>query len=266
MAISDMVERLGRAVFEAPFGGTRIAKDTPELVEIRLAILAAIKSKSYRAGGRSVVPFDLVRVRLLGVPEQQAAVFRTDFLARYLTEELKSALERSHRRFSDTLHVEVATSPELPEAGKEWINVEIALATPQPAAENTPARRPAKLVVLNARANRAEIPLTKTRTNIGRIQEVFKTTGPSRKNDLSFTEENDVNRSVSREHAHISYSAKADEYRLFNDRVYKGEDNCGLWIVRDSLSQPVHRGSRGTLLQSGDEIHLGSAVLRFQTK
>jgi len=36
--------------------------------------------------------------------------------------------------------------------------------------------------------------------------------------------------------------------------------------VRDGLSQEVHRTARGTKLQSGDEIHFGKAVVRFQMK
>ena len=54
MEISSVIEKLGRAIFEAPFGGGRISKDAPELAEIRLAVLDAVKIKSHRAGGKSV--------------------------------------------------------------------------------------------------------------------------------------------------------------------------------------------------------------------
>ena len=33
--------------------------------------------------------------------------------------------------------------------------------------------------------------------------------------------------------------------------------------MREGLSFAVHHSPRGTLLQSGDEIHLGAAVVRF---
>jgi pSer/pThr/pTyr-binding forkhead associated (FHA) protein len=118
--------------------------------------------------------------------------------------------------------------------------------------------------VLAGTAKQSELVLSKARTNIGRTEEVYRQEGPSRRNDLAFTEENEINRTVSREHAHILYSQKSGEYRIFNDRWYKGQSNCALWIVRDGLSQPVHRSARGTLLQAGDEIHLGNAVLRFE--
>ena len=61
--ISNVIEKLGRAIFEAPFGGGRISKDAPELAEIRLAVLDAVKSKSHRAGGKSVFPFNLIRIQ-----------------------------------------------------------------------------------------------------------------------------------------------------------------------------------------------------------
>ena len=266
MAISDVIEKLGKVIFEAPFGGTQIVKDAPELAEIRLAVLDAARAKSHRAGGKSVFPYSVIRVRLLGVPLDKAALFQSDFLRSYFAQELKSSLHRASHRFPDDLRVEMLTSPELPLPGDEWIVVEAEVAQHSAEEPSIKPRKPAKLTVLSGTANRPEISLTKNRMNIGRTVEVFRGSGPSRRNDLAFVEDSDVNRTVSREHAHIVHSPKAGEYRLVNDRSYKGENNCGLWIVRDGLSQPVHRGERGTLLQNGDEIHLGSAMIRFQMK
>ena len=48
------------------------------------------------------------------------------------------------------------------------------------------------------------------------------------------------------------------EYRLFNDRWYPRGGDCGTWIVRDGMSHEVHRNARGTRLEPGDEIHLGT--------
>ncbi len=264
MAIPNMIEKLGRAIFESPFGANRLAKDAPELAEIRLAVLDAIKAKSHRVGGRNVFPFDLIQVRLLGVPEEQAAVFASDFLTGYLSGEIKNALTRSSFRYADSLKVEIHTSPKLPARGEAWLSVETRLE--HSAAAPAGSEGPGRLRVLQGAANQADLAISKARTNIGRTAEVFRGAGPSRKNDLAFTEDNDVNRTVSREHAHIQYSQKTGTYRLFNDRYYQGDGNCGLWIVRDGLSQPVHRTPRGTILKSGDEIHLGTAVLQFTTE
>ena len=263
MALTNVIEKLGKAIFETPFGANRLSKDAPELAEIRLAVLDTAKAKSHRASGKHVFPYNVVRVSLRGIPEDQAGVFQSEFLADYFLDELKTGLTRSRCRFPVDLRIEIQTTPTLPEKGEQWLTIETEHRKPS---EPARVRRPAKLVVLQGKANKSEFPLEKARTNIGRTAEVYRAAGPSRRNDLVFTEENETNRTVSREHAHIVCSPKTGEYRLFNDRAYKGEPNCALWIVRDGLSQPVHRSTHGTLLQNSDEIHLGSAVLRFQQK
>ncbi|MDQ2842830.1 MAG: FHA domain-containing protein [Acidobacteriota bacterium] len=263
MALSNVLERLGRAVFESPFGANRLAKEAPELAEVRLAALDAIKANSHRVSGRDVFAFDLVRIHLLGVPEDQAPTFQGDFLRTYFSQELKAALRRSNYRFPVDLEVEFSTSTRLPNAGESWIAVETAMRQVTQAAAPETASAQAILTVINGAANHMSFRLDKARTNIGRIADVFRATGPSRRNDLVFLGEDEASKTVSREHAHIVQTSKTGEYRLINDRVYKGDANCGLWIVRDGLSHPVHRSSRGALLKSGDEIHLASAVIRF---
>ncbi len=264
MAISNVIEKFGKAIFESPFGANRISKDAPELAEIRLAVLDAVKAKSHRASGKSVFPYNLVHVHLRGIPADQESVVSSDFLCTYFAQELKTNLGRSNYRFPSDLRVEIHTTPVLPMQNENWLSVETELEQ-QSKTKPVLQAQLAKLVVVSGAANQRETSLEKTRTNIGRTIEVYRSSGPSRRNDLAFTEDNETNRTVSREHAHIVYSQKSGEYRLFNDRTYKGDANCGLWIVRDGLGQPVHRGARGKVLQSGDEIHLGSAVLRFET-
>src|SRR5262249_35887395 len=164
--------------------------------------------------------------------------------------------------------VQIHTSPKLPEAGEEWIWMETA--SQEKRAAGAPARKTARLVVIQGAASESEISISKARTNIGRTTDVYRMDGPSRRNDLAFTEDNEINRTVSREHAHILYSKKTGEYRLFNDRWRKpgakADSGCGVWIIRDGISQAVHHNARGTALKSGDEIHLGRAVTRFKLR
>lgn len=261
MALSKVIERFGRAVFESPFGANRIAKDAPELAEIRLLALDAIKANSHRVAGRNVFAFDTVRIQLLGVPDDKAAVFQGEFLNKYFSEELKAALARSSYRFPADLSVEFGTTARLPQPGESWVAVEIGMRKVADAAPVTPAV--GTLTVLEGTANERKLGLEKTRTNIGRTADVYRAAAPSRRNDLVFLGEDEASKTVSREHAHILRAPKTGEYRLINDRIYKGDANCGLWIVRDGLSHPVHRNTRGTLLKAGDEIHLGTAVIRF---
>jgi len=51
MKISEVIERLGRSVFEAPFGAnTQAMGDLPEVAEIRIAVLDEVKKRIQRAG------------------------------------------------------------------------------------------------------------------------------------------------------------------------------------------------------------------------
>jgi pSer/pThr/pTyr-binding forkhead associated (FHA) protein len=265
VAISNVIERLGKAIFEAPFGAHKLSKDAPELAEIRIAVLDAVKAKSHRASGKSVFPYNVVRLNLHGIPPEQASIFESEFLTQYFRDEIKAGLSRSNYRFPNDLRIDVITTATLPGAGEEWLTVETELEQPKSADSTREILQPARIEIMKGTANHAQLLLDVSRTNIGRTAEVFRESGPSRKNDLAFTEDNEVNRTVSREHAHILRSAK-NEYRLVNDRTYKGEENCGIWIVRDGLSQAIHRSIRGTLLQDGDEIHLGNAILLFHTE
>ena len=81
MALSDLIEQLGRTIFEAPFSGGQLSQDLPELAEIRLALLDEIKSKSHRVAGRRVFAHNRVRVHLLGVSEKQAPCVPGRFLS-----------------------------------------------------------------------------------------------------------------------------------------------------------------------------------------
>jgi hypothetical protein len=269
MPITEWIEKLGRVIFESPFGVLEIARDAPELAEIRLAVLDEVKARSHRVGDRDVFPYNAVRIRLNGVPDEQAKVFTGKFFAQFCEQELRSGLAKSNYRFPEDLEVEVETSSALPGPKDRWLVVE-SESRPRPQAEAHPPAA-ARLAVVRGLANHTDLPLEKARTNLGRTMDVYRKAGPSRRNDLAFDESDEISRTVSREHAHIIFDRKTGECRLFNDRSYKPETdkptgNCGLWIIRDGLSHEVHRGERGVRLEPGDEIHLGRAVVRFATE
>jgi hypothetical protein len=267
MKISEVIERLGRTVFEGPFGATaQVVGDSPEMAEIRIAVLDEVKKKIQRAGGQALFPYNLVRIQIRAAAEERA-VFEHDFFRKYFDEEVRTALSKEACRFPPDLRVQVSAA----NSDGKWLRVEMLAEEIAPPAEEVPrARRVAKLVVSSGAANKSELPLQKARTNIGRLSDVYKAEGLSRRNDLSFAEDNPINRTVSREHAHILHDKKTGEYRLFNDRWYQRGDqagkNCGLWIIRDGMGQEVHRDTRGTRLEPGDEIHLGKAVVKFLLK
>ena len=261
MNLTDFFERFGRTVFEAPFAHGQ-SDEPPEVAEVRLAILEQVQAKSYRAGGKKVFPSNLVHIKLRGIEDSRAPVFTSAFFRKYFEQELRAYLDKNECRYPEDLRVDVHITRDLPTPGEAWVWVE-AESQDRPAAP----RRAARLVVMEGKANTAEVTLSKARTNIGRTVDVYRAEGLSRRNDLAFTEETDINRTVSREHAHILYDRATGEYRLFNDRWYSRDESApATWIVRDGLSHEVHRSARGTKLEPGDEIHFGKAVVRFVLK
>ena len=263
MTFSDFLEKIGRGVFEGPLAGTHPGEVPAELAEIRLAILDRIREKSYRSGGKKVFPYDLLRVELRGVEESRRDVFVGKFFRRYLEQEVHRALHAAGCRFPENLRVDVEPQVGLPERGENWLVVQV---LSQDSA--TGPKQVARLIIQEGTANTGELRLDKARTHIGRTRDVYRNEGLFRRNDLVFEEDTEINRSVSREHAHIRFDKLTGEYRLFNDRwLARGErqtQECGTWIVRDGISLEVHRDSRGTRLEPGDEIHFGRAVVIFE--
>jgi hypothetical protein len=260
MNLTDFLEKWGRTILESPLASSPRPEEPPELAEIRLAVLDQVQDKSYRSGGKKVFPYDLLRVRLRGVEESRCAVFGGKFFRKYLEQEVRVALGNAGCRYPETLRVDVEVTAGLPQKDETWLVVE---AGSQEQEGSRPAA--ARLVVREGAANVPELRLDKSRINIGRAVDVFRSEGLFRRNDLAFAEDTEVNRSVSREHAHITFDKPTGEYRLFNDRWYPlGGHDTGTWIVRDGMSYEVHRSSRGTKIEPGDEIHFGLAVVVFE--
>lgn len=259
MNVTEFLEKWGRTIFENPLARSAPLESPRELAEIRFAVLEEVGRHSYRAGARMVFPFDLVRVGMRGVEEGRAPVFRSDFFRNYLEHEIQDSLRTDSVRFPEQLRVEVEVSTGLPLPGEVWLTVAAALQEQAPE-----AGKAARLVVRTGGANAPEVPIGKPRVYLGREVDVYRNGGIHRRNDLAFVEDSEVNRSVSREHAHIDYDRATGECRLFNDRSYARGSDCMTRIVRHGVSLEVHRDTRGTRLEPDDEIHLGRAVVTFE--
>ena len=256
MTFSEFIEKIGKNLFESPLATSSDPDDPPELAEIRHAVMDEVRAKSYRAGAGKVFPYDAVRVSMRGLEESRAAVFGSPFFCKYMEQEIQSSLRADGAQFPDHLRVDVDVAIGFPPRDGSWLTVE--------ASSQKPAdRRAARLLVRDGKANVAELLLDRPRTNIGREIDVYRSKGLHRRNDLAFVEDSDINRTISREHAHIRYDRTTGEYRVFNDRWYERGAPCGLWIVRDGISREVHRDSRGAKLEPGDEIRFGSAAVEF---
>jgi hypothetical protein len=259
MNLSDYLERWGKNLLERPLAASAHPDDPPELAEIRHAVLDEVRQKSYRAGAVKVFPFETIRVQLRGVEIARAEIFKGRFFRNYLEQEIRNTLAGAATRHPESMRVEVEVAIGLPGREESWIAVQ-ALCPAQPEAGSARAR----LVVREGTANKAELALENARTNIGREVDVYRNQGLHRRNDLAFVEDTEINRTVSREHAHIQRDPVRGECRLFNDRWYARGAECGTWIVRDGMSQEVHRDARGVKLEPGDEIHFGRAAVVFE--
>ena len=270
MTLAEFVERVGRTIFEAPFGGgTPRGARSAELAEIRHAILEQLERKMQRTGGRNLFPYNRLKIVIRGADAQQATALGGSFLREYFEQEIRKALSKGEAEYPDGLRVEMEVSSEPPGKGESWLG----LSTAFEQTENASAAIPetprsdalAEIRVVEGLADPPQIVLEPLQTNIGRSVDVYRTHGLSRRNHLAFAEDDEISLTVSREHAHILRHRESGEYRLFNDRFYDRDkgDSCNLWIIRNGASQEVHRNGRGVRLQDGDEIHLGRAVLRF---
>src|SRR5260370_41889597 len=170
MKISELIERLGRTVFEAPFGAmSQAIGDSPEVAEIRIAVLDEVKKKTQRAGGKALFPYNIVRIVICTSPPD-AGVFERDFFRRFFEEEVRKSLARDSCRFPDDLRVEVRVAGDESGDDDNWLRIETLAEEIQPEpSEPAHARRTARLVVIAGVPNKTEIALQKTRTNIGRL-------------------------------------------------------------------------------------------------
>jgi hypothetical protein len=260
MNLSQYFEKFGRTLLERPLSTSPHPDDPPELAEVRHAVLDEVRQKCYRAGAKKVFPYNLIQVSMRGVESSRAALFGTPFFRQFLEQEIRRSLQTDGTRFPEDLSVEVAVSTGIPQPGEVWLTV--AAASRDQAGPGAKAR----LRIARGISTTPELILPKARTNVGREVDVYRSGGLHRRNDLAFVEDDEINRSVSREHAHIDYEAATNDYRLFNDRWYERGADCGLRIVRRGMSIEVHRDSRGARLEPGDEIHFGRAVVLFQVE
>ena len=119
MKISEIIERLGRTVFEAPFGANAQAiGESPEVAEIRIAVLDEVKKKIQRAGGQALFPYNVVRIEIRAAGDE-GAVFERDFFRRFFDEEVRKGLSKETCRFPEDMRVEIRAV----EGNGKWLYV-----------------------------------------------------------------------------------------------------------------------------------------------
>lgn len=228
------------------------------------AVLDALERQVQPVGrGRRVFPYVGVTVQVLARESSSAAIS-----AAFQDFGLRTAERLAELRCDppSTLDVDVTCVHEAPAAwaaGQLFAIDYVAPAASAPLRDReTPSRVPTLHVTVLA-GTTAEIAegFSDATVSIGRTADLSDEQGRHRRNRIAFLDIVDgINETVGRAHARLRRDPVTAEYRLFDD----GSRN-GTSILRDGETIVVHRRDpRGVRVRSGDEIHVGRAILRVE--
>jgi hypothetical protein len=240
-----------------------IGSGAREPLEIVHAIVEAVEPEIQAGGrGRRIFPFNSITLSVLAPSRDARARFEAVLageppLRERIVDRLRSAGCDVVELIVDVVYVT--------RAPKSWkhpgFHIDFARVTTAYAADVSPGQKPARLELTISRgvAERRTYAFMARRIDLGRCAEVRDSHSRLiRTNDVAFVEgSGDVNQSVSRQHAHITYAS--GDYRLHDDRSAHGTS-----ILRHGKTVAVPSGSRGVRLHSGDEIVLGEARVRIR--
>jgi len=235
-----------------------------EPLEVMHAIVDAVEEEVQPAGrGARLFPFNRIKVSVVAAARDARARFDAVFDGEpSLRERIVERLESAGCEVSD-LVVKVAyvahAKPDWPAAD---CHVEFDRVTAVAIAVQQPLPKPCRitLTIVAGAAEQPERSFTSTRIDLGRCAEVRdRSHRLIRTNHVAFADSDaPPNQSVSRCHAHIEYAADVRQYRVYDDQSKQGTG-----VLRNGKTIVVPPGSRGVRLQSGDEIVLGEARVRF---
>ena len=243
--------------------------DTREPLELMHAIVDAVE-REIQSGGRGtrVFPFNTVDVSIVAASAHERARLETIVNgAVTLRDRIAERLQAARCAVDD---LEVHTNyPPRPQ--KHWHDPQFAIAFTRVARQAPKVQLVEPLVtrldvaVIHGTAEHRTYAFASVRVDFGRGEEVRSgQNGLIRTNHVAFLETPaEINRTVSRQHAHIAYDQQSGEFRLHDDGSVHGTR-----VVRKGRTVPVPFGTRGVRLQPGDDIVLGEARVRvkFETR
>jgi hypothetical protein len=239
----------------------RGAAATP--LEMRREILDRVEDHIVVRGGKRLFPFDRICVHLLEREADKRAILSAAFEEEdALAGDIRQLLKKSGCELPADLEItlDFAESEEADAVPVERFRLEFVRARRQ-----APARRQgspdAKFAVVKGTAEQPVYRLTKEHIQIGRLGELLDREGHVvRRNDVAFLDNGeDVNSTVGRAHATVTFNREKGEFRIVDEL-----SRYGTRIFRDGRPIAVPGGNaRGIRLRSGDEIYLGHACIRF---
>lgn len=232
-------------------------------MELKKAILAEVEREIVAVGGgRKIFPYNHVHVRVLAEKPKDQVVLEAAFGEGIdLEAEIRGLL--AERGCSVThLTVDGSLVEERTEGfGENRFLLELTREDPPPSERPSPeSPRPViELTVMQGGSEQTTHVFDQDRIHIGRLREVLDEHGRlRRRNDLAFSDEDEVDRSVSREHARIQWHG--GEPRLIDERSAGGTQ-----IFRAGQSIRVSsRDRRGIRLRDDDLLYFGRAAVRFR--
>jgi hypothetical protein len=261
--VRRLESRIARAVEGAAGRAAGAGSRTP--LEVMHDIVDAVDDEVVPAGrGRQLFPHNAIAVRLAAASPE--ARNRYEALVGDRPSLRERILDRLRASGAEVPHLDVTvTYAPRPEEG--WRSpqfdvgfarvsapLEIVAVAPQGGA-------PIEIAVLSGTASRPAYTLDLARIDLGRGAEVRDAADRLiRTNHVAFTEgDGEINRSVSRRHAHIARHPLSGDCRIFDDGSALGTS-----VVRGGSAIVVRVGSRGVRLRDGDEIALGEARVRVR--
>ena len=237
-----------------------------EPVEVAHAILDAVEREIHSGvRGTRIFPFNTIDVSIVAPSasdrDRLEAIIDGDVRLRdRIADRLRSA---GCRTTELVVHVNYVSR-----AQKSWTDPQFSIAFSRAAAPrvDVPGSEPAppariELTVVRGASERRTYVFTSHRVDLGRGIEVRDSHNSLiRTNHVAFADVSDeINQSISRQHAHVVYEQPSGEFRLHDDGSVHGTK-----IVRRGKTVAVPWRGRGGRLQSGDEIELGEARLRVK--
>jgi hypothetical protein len=268
MGILDKARRLEGTIARGMADAARNLvhrSDAREPIELAHAIVDAVE-REIQPGGRGtrVFPFNTIGVSIVAPSDHARA--RIETIVNGDVSLRDRIMDRLRAARCTAVDLEVAVNY-VPRGQKLWTDPQFAMTfsriareTQEVQASEPPPGRLEMTVVHGAAEHRTYV-FASHRIDLGRGSEVRDSrNGLIRTNHVAFSEgPAQVNRTISRQHSHITYDSTSREFRVHDDGSIHGTK-----VVRKGRTVPVPFGARGVRLQSGDDIVLGEARVRVK--